>query len=126
MTTSSSTKAIEDEAHAAAVFLIQLSKTDKDGKTAAEKAEFLESTGIKVSALDGPSMPPEVVHIWQWFLDLNGGRGGGWGPGPITWADIHGYCYLQGIKPHPWELSVLRAFDAAWLIVNNEKAETDG
>ena len=115
-----STKATEEEAHAAALHLLRLSHTGGDGVTAAEKAEFLEAKGISVPFLDGPEMPPQAEHVWGWFQALCSGRGGGFGPAPLSWADMHGFFNLQGIEVRAWELSLLRVFDAAWFEVNRE------
>ena len=87
---------------------------------AAAKAEFLESKGIKTGMFDGPTMPLEAEHVWGWFQDLGAGRGGGFGPAPLSWADIHGYFALHGIEARAWELRVLRVFDAAWFEASGE------
>ena len=119
-TTTFSTKAIEEEAHAAALHILRLARKGKDGVDVAAKAEFLEAKGIKVQVLDGPAMPMEAEHVWAWFGALHTGRSGGFGPGPLSWSDIHGFFNLYGIEARPWELSVLRVFDAAWIQVQSE------
>lgn len=44
-------------------------------------------------------------------------RGGGMGPGPITFQDIAAWAKLTGRHPTPWEVSVIRQLDGLWLSI---------
>lgn len=70
-------------------------------------------------------MPLEAVHVWEWFQALCTGRGGGFGPAPLSWADIYAFFALHGIEARPWELNLLRVFDAAWFEANQEGKNDD-
>lgn len=60
--------------------------------------------------------PAELLHVWQWFLEVLGGAsGGGIGPAVVTWSDLLAWTELTGEAPEPREarlvmrLSILRA-----------------
>ena len=117
--TSFSTKALEDDVHAAAVHVFELGKAGPDGVTVAAKAEhILATTGRAPSILDGPEMPEEAQRAWGWFLDLHTARPSGYGLSPIAWSDLLAYLSLSGIQATAWELRLLRTIDRAFLEVN--------
>jgi hypothetical protein len=66
--------------------------------------------------LDGLELPAPAAHVWQWFQELAAGRGSnGWGPNPLTWADLGAWQRLTGVHPSPHELGWLLHLDQAWL-----------
>lgn len=56
-------------------------------------------------------------------MDLSAGRGGGFGPAPISWMDIVAWQSLRRIRLSGWELDVIRALDGAYLRITGEKVE---
>jgi hypothetical protein len=65
---------------------------------------------------DGLDLPVQAEHVWRWYGELAAGRGSnGWGPDPITWADLGAWQRLTGAQPDPVELSWLLRLDQAWL-----------
>ena len=73
-------------------------------------------TGKIPPGLQGPELPPDAEHIWQWFLDLNSARGSnGFGVNPISYQDIAAWSSLTGTIVRPSEVAALKALDAVWL-----------
>lgn len=71
--------------------------------------------------LEQPEIPEGWEHVWQWFWELSGGRGhNGFGPLPLSWADMAAWSRICGIELQPWQAAIFRAMDAAWL---NEAAK---
>lgn len=60
--------------------------------------------------------------MWSWFTDLNAARASsGFAPLPISYQEIHDYSELVRAQVTPWEVSLLRRLDVAWLEVWEEK-----
>jgi len=60
--------------------------------------------------------PPDLIYLWNWFVELLGGSsGGGSGPAIIAWVDVKAWSEMTGEVVEPWEvrlmmrLSTLRA-----------------
>jgi hypothetical protein len=53
--------------------------------------------------------------LWEWFIDLNSTRGGGFGHSPITYTEIKSWCDLTQTELTPWETGVLRRLDYKFL-----------
>ena len=51
-------------------------------------------------------------HLWDWFLELSGGRQG---LSPLTYAEIQAWASLTGRSPEPWEVWVLKRMDSLFL-----------
>ncbi len=65
---------------------------------------------------DEPDLNPLVAHVWTWFLELQSSRASyGYGPMPITWADIFHWQQITKTQPAAWELRALRMMDSAYL-----------
>ena len=63
-------------------------------------------------------MPFCVEHLWQWFLELNQGRGtGGFGPSRLTYIDIDAWSRLTRTIIRPGEVRAILAVDNEWLRV---------
>lgn len=99
--------------------------------------ESAKALGLEWAALEeieadpDPSvmLPEGFDFIWGVFGELNVGRGSGFAPNPIAWADILAWSVLYSIRLDPWELDALRLLDAVWLKAMSEgrKAnETEG
>lgn len=70
--------------------------------------------------------PEAVSYLWHWFLSLHGARGSsGFGPNPISWADMQAFFSLHGLRPTATELDLLRRLDAVALKASAEKPEAE-
>lgn len=94
-----------------------------DGATLAEHfAAFERHTGKKHPESIGPTCPPEVLYILEWFWEMCAGRPvtmGGYLPLPSM--EIAAWCALNRVSLHPWELKALRQLDNAFLRVANKR-----
>jgi hypothetical protein len=69
-----------------------------------------------------PKPPKLLGYLWVWFCELSSARtSNGYGLNPITFPEIDAWTCLMGVRPTPWETSVLRRMDAATLSVLNNK-----
>jgi hypothetical protein len=60
--------------------------------------------------------------MWVWFCELSSARSSnGYGLNPITFPEIDAWTRLMGVRPTPWETSVLRRMDTAVLSILNGK-----
>ena len=71
------------------------------------------STGRQV--LPAVEIPPEGEHIWQWFWQLSSKRGGGFGPGPLTYTEIQAWIGTTGTIVRPYEIDILNDMDGAYM-----------
>ena len=69
---------------------------------------------------DGPEIPYAGLRVWGLFLRLNEQRGAGFGPCPITYADMLAFARISGEAIRPWEAEVIRALDREFLAVVNK------
>lgn len=71
--------------------------------------------------LDGPDLPPAGEHVWGWFSELSSARGStGFGPAPITYADIVAWARLMAVRPLPWEVRAIKALDSEFIIAASQ------
>lgn len=64
----------------------------------------------------GPEAPWASRRVWSVFLELNASRtGNGFGPNPISSAEIESYARIRREPIRSWELTILRALDAVYL-----------
>lgn len=66
-------------------------------------------------AVEGPELPRGAVGAWNAYARLTATRGGGFGPGAITYAEIEAFVRLTGHTLDPWEVEAVRALDDAYL-----------
>lgn len=66
-------------------------------------------------------LPPEYRFIWEDFLQLNSTRPSGFGVSPISYSEIKAYSELYGIDFEPWEVTLIKLFDAEAIRFYNEK-----
>lgn len=93
-------------------FQIRMSKPGKDGVSFGAKMQALGAS-ILDQALP---CPPELEHVWGWFDSLNTGRGNsGFGPSPISFAEISAWSALTGNAPTPWEVDLIKNLDLLYL-----------
>ena len=65
---------------------------------------------------EAPPFPSIAGHVWGWFQELQEGRSGnGFGPNPLSFAEIAAWASLTGRRPQPWEVRALKKIDLAYL-----------
>lgn len=82
-----------------------------------------EQTGREVDALNIDPPPPEVHHLWQWFIELSAQRGSGLAPNPISFMEIAAWAALTHRRPTPWEVGVICELDKTFLRVMAKQQE---
>jgi len=88
----------------------------KDGTTLRKHVAVLARQGIDVREYAVPPLPPPMVPIWRWFLELGQGRtGNGMGPNPISWLELDAWCRLRGVLLGQYELTCIRDLDGIYL-----------
>lgn len=94
------------------------------GEEGASKRAHLEQaakqTGQTLAAVLGRENLLECPHLlteyWGMFTELNAARGGnGFGPNPISHAEIAAFAALHGVALAGWEVRVLRMLDSLYL-----------
>lgn len=95
-----------------------------DGSTARQHAEAYErQTGQRSPELDGPPLPPDLAHVWRWFLDLHSRRGSnGFGANSLSWVDLLAWVSLTEPGIRLVELRVIMALDNAWMAQQGDEA----
>lgn len=73
----------------------------------------LQSQLILCLAATRPQVPEAGRQLWRWFLALSETRSVGFGPSPISHAEIEAYARLNRLPLQPWHVEVLRAMDVA-------------
>jgi hypothetical protein len=108
---------------AAAEHNFRLSLAGEDGVSYGDKLRYRErTTGKHHPHLDGPAIPKRLAYLWEWFQELESARTGtGFGPNPITFAEIKAWSELTGRSPRPHEIRVLKSLDLLRLKVWSEK-----
>lgn len=65
-------------------------------------------------------IPYNISYLWEWFVDLSGGRQYGMDGGmPFSWSDIKAWIWLTGNKPTPQDIKVIKQLDL--LAIKNRK-----
>ncbi len=102
--------------------MFKLDRPGKDGVSLRNHLETVErATGVRPDGLNVSEFPRVVRHVMGWFWELNSGRSSsGFGPNPISYAEISAWGSLTGTILRPPEIRILRAIDGAFLSVMNE------
>lgn len=94
------------------------------GPKRADFDEVEKQTGrTPPEAINPEPYPDALEYIWEWFGELSRTRGGGWGPGPITYLEIDAWARLTSNSPEPWEVALIRKLDTAWLVAESERTK---
>lgn len=96
----------------------------KDGTSIRSHYESVQrQTGITPKELaEIPPMPEALAYLWEWFLQLDGARGGnGFGLNPLSYAEIQAWAQLTRLQPEPWEVSAIKRIDSSRIRVSQEK-----
>ena len=101
-----------------------LAKRREDGSTERQHLESVaRQTKTNPPELNGPELPPDLEHVWVWFLDLHSRRGGnGFGANPLAWTDLLAWVYLMQPIIRIEELRAIMALDNAWMAMQAEDA----
>mgnify|MGYP003638421474 CR=1 FL=1 len=75
--------------------------------------EQARKSGANVPELDAPYISPEIVYLWNYFIELSNARS----DGPIGYTDILSWCKLSSISLKKWELGAIVRLDATYLKV---------
>lgn len=98
-----------------------MNRRQADGTTFAEQlVSVARQTGVRPASLDGPPLPADAAHVWDWFLDLQSARGGAMGPAPFTWSDLASWAWFTGNRPRRGEIEAIMMLDRLWLEVQAE------
>lgn len=96
---------------------------------AAQKNAFFSSvvTEKTFEAADVPDeveCPFELLHVWEWFLELDKTRpNNGMGISAITHTEITSWADGMNIELLPFERKAIRAVDEAYVTYCNSKAK---
>lgn len=69
-----------------------------------------------------PELPPYIGHVWSWWLDLHRQRRRGFGPEPISYADIEARGTVMRDPALPWEAWAIRQLDDVYLAWHAEQS----
>jgi hypothetical protein len=96
-----------------------------DGSTERDVLLSVErQTGKTPDALQGPPLPADAEHVWQWFLELHAGRGSnGFGPNPLSWSDLAAWASLTMRTVRPSEVDAIMMLDRLWMAQKASEAE---
>ena len=100
----------------------ELSKTDKNGvKLVDTLKQAWKTTGKKPSKLDPPvDLPFEVVHVWEWYVDLSRATNNGMGISGISYTEIYYWSKLKKIELTQFELDLIADLDKLFIEVKSE------
>lgn len=74
-------------------------------------------------ATDGPDVPIAGRRVWSIFLELNATRSIGMAVNPISFGEIEAWSTMRREPVRSFEVTMLRALDAAYLEAAREPAE---
>ena len=80
----------------------------------------------KAGGVDELPLSPALEHLWRWFNELTGTRGGGFGPNPISHQDIAAWSHNTCSNPSPWEVNMILKIDREWLKFHTTKKDEPG
>lgn len=64
---------------------------------------------------DGPDLPLEVQHIWNWYREIELGRSSsGFAPNPIPFSEIQAWSALTGQPLRAFEARLIILLDQLW------------
>lgn len=74
-----------------------------------------KQTGVKPAQLrDLVELPESCEHVWIWFLRMHNTRQSSafGGVNYISYSEMMGFFYIEGITPHPWEIRLINRLDS--------------
>ncbi|MGK5020757.1 phage tail assembly chaperone [Janthinobacterium sp. LB2P10] len=79
-----------------------------------------EQTGKVPPGLDIPPVPHELIHVWQYFLDMNRKRQCGMSISPLADSEILAWERRNRITLTPFEGECIDALDEVFLASASE------
>lgn len=66
-------------------------------------------------------------YLWTAFRRIRNRNGGnGYGPTPISWADLDAFDRLSGLRLLPWEIEIIELLDDLNMASRNADADDEG
>lgn len=104
---------------------MQLSERQADGATLHEHLMAVQAVSGRVDPmLQANPLPAAGQALWGAFCELQGARGGGFGPSALPPSEVLAWCALNGVRLRPWEVQTLRMMDAAVLAEQRRQQES--
>jgi hypothetical protein len=105
-----------------------LNKRQEDGTTARDHLEHEARNRAMLGKpppvqLESVELPYCVIYLWQWFLEVAGGRNytDMGSPLPISYVELKAWTELTKTEPSVWEISAIKAIDHVYLNEANKK-----
>lgn len=77
-----------------------------------------KQTGRKPRQLDGYEFPSLLTNVWEWFIELSGGRTyGEFGAHPLSYTNIKDWAELMRVNIHPNEVKIIKKLDNLFLSI---------
>ena len=68
-------------------------------------------------------MPDSLRYIWEDFRALNSSRTNtGYSAEPLSYTEILNYCIVNQVELQPWEVEIIKYFDATLMNLYAEEA----
>lgn len=68
-------------------------------------------------------MPDSLRYIWEDFRALNSSRTStGYSAEPLSYTEILNYCITNQVELQPWEVEIIKYFDATLMNLYAEEA----
>lgn len=103
---------------------LEIYVTDEDGHSKKERLESIARQTKKQEVVPkAPTPPRQLLYLWWWFWELSSRRGSsGFGPLPITEADIWFFQCNRNIRLKDWELRFITRADMVYMTFFAERA----
>lgn len=72
---------------------------------------------------NAPRPPPEVEHVWRWFLEISARRQAGFAANPLTFAELQAWATMTHTLIEPWEARLIMRVDDAVLAATRKKPD---
>jgi predicted flavoprotein YhiN len=98
-----------------------------NGRTVREHLRQIEKTrGVILPELHPEPPASEVMHIWEWFIEISQARTanvslGGVTVNTISFSEIKAWSELMAVTVSPWEIALLRQLDNEFVQWMNSK-----
>ncbi|WP_246132821.1 phage tail assembly chaperone [Devosia ginsengisoli] len=71
-----------------------------------------------------PPFPEALRYLWTAFRRIRSRNGGnGYGPTPISWADLDAFDRLSGLRLLPWEIEIIEVLDDAYFAARHNQED---
>lgn len=93
-------------------------------KSLRDHLEQLEATTGHTPAelINATELPPELAHVWGWFIELSNSRPGGFGGiEPLTFPVIESWIRVTGNQPSANDVTLIRKVDDLYRSIRQKK-----